>query len=114
MYKYLIIQTTNSVWIVNCFTIQLRGIHTNLDLKIPASQGQPAFFFHNNKIMAMYDWVVGDLLAARNLDDVREVVDKVWRAVQRMVYCIALAYMFLFLRHIFLFLQEINPLNKIN
>jgi len=62
--------------------------------------------------MAMYDWVVGELLAARNLDDVREVVDKVLRAVWGMVIGIAILYMFLFLQHIYLFLQEINPLNQ--
>lgn len=60
----------------------------------------------------MYDWVVGELLAARNLDDVREVVDKVLRAVWGMVIGIAILYMFLFLQHIYLFLQEINPLNQ--
>ena len=60
----------------------------------------------------MYDWVVGDLLAAQNPDDVREVVDKVWRAVRCMALLIVLAYTFSFLRHIYLFLQKINPLNQ--
>ena len=60
----------------------------------------------------MYDLVVGDLLAAQNPDDVREVGNKVWRAACVMAIGIALAYIYLFLRHIYLFLQKINPLNQ--